>query len=70
MYQSGTNFKSTNQGNLSRIRKFEYIIDETAIKAGSKSIWLWVVIDPKDKEILVVDISKKRKYICCQTISV
>ena len=39
----------------------EYIIDETAIKAGSSDlVWLWVVIEPKDKEILATDISKKR----------
>jgi len=39
----------------------EYIIDETSIKAGSSElIWLWVVIEPKDKEILATDISKKR----------
>jgi putative transposase len=39
----------------------EFIIDETAIKAGSELVWLWVIIEPKDKEILVaVDISKER----------
>jgi putative transposase len=38
----------------------EYIIDETAIKAGSKPIWLWVVIEPNDKEILSFHISKER----------
>ncbi len=39
----------------------EYIIDETAIKAGSsKLIWLWIVIESANKEILAVDISKKQ----------
>ncbi len=38
----------------------EYIIDETAIKAGSELIWLWVFIEPTNKEILATDISKKR----------
>ena len=39
----------------------EYIIDETAIKAGSSElIWLWVIIEPKNKEILATNISKKR----------
>jgi putative transposase len=37
----------------------EYIIDETAIKAGSELIWLWIVIEPKHKEILTTDISKE-----------
>ena len=42
----------------------EYIIDETAIKAGSSElIWLWVIIEPKNKEILATNISKKRE-IC------
>ena len=38
-----------------------YIMDETAIKAGSsKLIWLWLIIEPTNKEILANDISKKR----------
>ncbi len=36
----------------SKNKILEYIIDETAIKAGSELIWLWVVIEPTDKEIL------------------
>jgi transposase-like protein len=48
----------------------QYLIDETAIKAGFELTWLWVVIEPSNKEILATDISKKRKYIYCQTISV
>ena len=38
----------------------EYIIDETAIKAGSELLWLWVVVEPNDKEILSFHISKER----------
>ena len=38
----------------------EYIIDETALKVGSELIWLWVVIEPIDKEILSFHISKER----------
>jgi putative transposase len=39
----------------------EYIIDETAIKIGSELIWLWwVIIEPIDKEILSINISKER----------
>jgi putative transposase len=41
----------------------EYIIDEAVIKARSELIWLWVAIEPIDKEILSFDISKERK-IC------
>jgi putative transposase len=39
----------------------EYIIDETVIKAGAESIWLWIVIEPIHKEILSFYISKKRE---------
>jgi putative transposase len=41
---------------------FEFIIDETAIKVGSSElIWLWIVIEPIDKAILLsFDISKER----------
>jgi putative transposase len=37
--------------------------DETAIKVGSELIWLWVTIEPKDREILSTSMSKERK-IC------
>ncbi|HXT84149.1 MAG TPA: hypothetical protein VN704_07450 [Verrucomicrobiae bacterium] len=30
----------------------EYIIDETVIKAGAESIWLWIAIEPIHKEII------------------
>jgi putative transposase len=36
----------------------EYVIDETAIKAGSEHIWSWIAVEPKDKEILAISISK------------
>jgi len=39
----------------------EYVVlDETIIKAGSEYIWLWVAIEPKNKEILGISISKER----------
>jgi putative transposase len=44
-----------------RIRKIkEYIIDETVIKVGSELIWLWVVIEPTNKQILSFRISKEQ----------
>jgi hypothetical protein len=49
-----------------KIEEYSYIQnDETAIKAGLKLIWLWVVIiePPIDKEILGITTSKEQK-IC------
>ncbi|MER5176205.1 MAG: DDE-type integrase/transposase/recombinase [Candidatus Nitrosocosmicus sp.] len=44
----------------------DYIIDETAVKAGSELIWLWVAIEPIDKEILAIDISKERNMFVAE----
>ncbi len=43
-----------------RKRILEYIIDETAIKFGSELIWLWIAIEPKNIEILALNISNER----------
>src|SRR3982750_3879019 len=37
-----------------------FIVDETAIKAGSEYTWLWVAIEPKYRQILALSISKER----------
>ena len=42
----------------------EYIIDETALKVGSELIWLWVVIEPKRKEIFSFQF-QRTKHVCC-----
>jgi putative transposase len=63
-------YKSTKKHRKNK-KIIEFIIDETAIKAGSELIWLWVAIEPKDKESLAVDISKERKkHVCSRTVSV
>ncbi|HEY6536555.1 MAG TPA: hypothetical protein VIY08_12270 [Candidatus Nitrosocosmicus sp.] len=41
-----------------------YIIDETALKVDSELIWLWVVIEPIDKEILSFQF-QRTKRVCC-----
>jgi putative transposase len=43
-----------------RNRISEFIVDETAIKAGSGYLWLWVSIEPKNMQILALSISKER----------
>ncbi|HEY6534647.1 MAG TPA: hypothetical protein VIY08_02385, partial [Candidatus Nitrosocosmicus sp.] len=46
----------------------EYIIDETSIKSGSSNlIWLWVVIEPTNNEILSFYISKKNETCLLQS---
>jgi putative transposase len=44
----------------------EFIVDETPIKIGSEFIWLWVAIEPNDKEILVICISKERNMFVAE----
>ena len=44
----------------------EFVIDETVIKVGSKVIWLWVAIEPKDKQILAISISKERNMFVAE----
>jgi putative transposase len=43
-----------------RETEFEFIFDETAIKAGSDHLWLWVAIEPKYRRILAITVSKER----------
>jgi putative transposase len=43
-----------------------FIVDETAIKAGSEYIWLWVAIEPKNKQVLALSISKERNMLVAE----
>ena len=49
-----------------RKRISEFIVDETAIKAGSECIWLWVAIEPKDRQVLALSISKERNMFVAE----
>ena len=49
-----------------RKRIAEYIIDETLIKVGSQYIWLWVAIEPKNKQIIALNISKERNMLIAE----
>ena len=44
----------------------EFIIDETLIKIGSKYVWLWIVIEPKNRQILQIDISFERNMLIAE----
>jgi len=37
----------------------EYIVDETIIKVGSESVWLWGAIEPEYGLILALSISNE-----------
>ena len=42
-----------------RIR--EYVVDETMLKVGSEYIWLWVAIEPENRQILALFLPKVSK---------
>ena len=44
----------------------EFIIDETLFKVGSEYIWLWVAIEPGNKQILALSISKERNMFVAE----
>jgi len=45
----------------------EFIIDETLIRIGSPEyVWLWVAIEPKNKQILQIDISFERTMLVAE----
>jgi putative transposase len=52
---------------LSKRKKIsEFVIDETLIKIGSEYIWLWVAVEPKNREILALSISKERNMFVAE----
>ena len=44
----------------------EYIVDETLIKIGSEYIWIWLAIEPENKQILALTISKERNMFVAE----
>ncbi len=49
-----------------RKRILEFIVDETLIKVRSEFIWLWVAIEPENREILALTISKERNMFVAE----
>ena len=43
-----------------------FVVDETVIKVGSEAIWLWAAIEPKDKQILALSISRERNMFVAE----
>jgi putative transposase len=68
MSPSGIGFKNTGLKKLkaSRRRILEYIVDETMLKVGSEYIWLWVAIEPANRQILALSISKERNMFVAE----
>jgi hypothetical protein len=62
MSLSGIGYKSTTTEDIYPWKGLiaEHIIDGTTIKVGFEYIWLWVAIEPKDKEILEISVPKER----------
>jgi putative transposase len=51
----------------SRSKKIsEYIVDETLLKVGSEYVWLWVAIEPENRNILTLSISKERNMLIAE----
>ena len=49
-----------------RKRISEFIIDETLLKVGFEFIWLWVAIEPENRQILALSISKERNMFVAE----
>ncbi len=49
-----------------RKRISEFIIDETLVKIGSTYMWIWIAIEPENKHILAVTISKERAMLIAE----
>jgi putative transposase len=44
----------------------EYIVDEILLKVGSEYIWLWIAIEPENKQILALYVSKERNMFVAE----
>ena len=49
-----------------RKRISEYVIDETILKVGSEYIWLWIAIEPENRQILALNICKERNRLIAE----
>ena len=68
MLQSGNGFKSIILKRYYQREKriSEYVIDETILKVGSEYIWLWIAIEPENRQILALNISKERNMLIAE----
>ena len=52
-----------------RKRISEYVIDETILKVGSEYIWLWIAIEPENRQILALLYLINPKKETCSLLS-
>ena len=51
----------------SKKKTFEgFVVDGTLLKIGSELVWLWVAIEPANKEILSISISRERNMFVAE----
>ncbi len=71
MFPYEIGFKSTNKPQrISTRRKkiFEFIVDETLIKVGLDYVFLWIVIEPNDREILALTVYEERNMFVAERL--
>jgi putative transposase len=44
----------------------EFVVDETLFKVGSDYVWLWVAIEPANRQILAISIYKERNMFVAE----
>ena len=59
-------YKPQQKISIKKKRISEFIIDEMLIKVGPEYIWLWVTIEPENRQILALSISKERNMFVAE----
>ncbi|HET6589261.1 MAG TPA: DDE-type integrase/transposase/recombinase [Candidatus Nitrosocosmicus sp.] len=44
----------------------EFIVDETLLKVGPELIWLWIAIEPENRQILAQNITQERNMLIAE----
>jgi putative transposase len=52
--------------NIDKNKRIWFIVYKKLFKADLEYIWLWVAIEPKDKQILPLSISKERNMFIAE----
>ena len=60
------NFHYQRKSSTKKKQVSEYIIDKTMLKVGSEFIWLWIAIEPENRQILAQNITKERNMLVAE----